>query len=197
MTSKQRVFSRENDINYHDYTQNKNGIVLLNNAKNKCNNKVLNKFINYNEFLTMTKSYYKYLFQNKCIMTPPKNLYDSNTSYISYKKYIDHISTCDDCNNVNHILNDNCTQLKNVLYPYGLYPTDQNKKIYYPNSIDLKCWCNDTRFTKPLCIYSNSNSNINNNSVWNYSDNNNKNCNNCNNYNIDDDLCKTRKKLFI
>jgi len=229
MTSKQRVFSRGNDINYHDYTQNKNGIELLKNAKNKCDNKVLNKFINYNQFLTMTKSYYKYLFENKCIMTPPKNLYDSNNSYICYKKYIDHISTCDDCNNAYDIVNNKCKEIKNVIYPYGLYPTDQNKKIYYPNTIDLKCWCYDTQFNKPLCIYNNNNNTKKSdykNTDWNYynsedntgndynnfnnhhdnNKNNNNNCDNCNkkinknmnkNLNVDEDLCKTRKKLFI
>lgn len=191
MSSKQRVFSHNNTINYHDYTQNKNGIILLKNAKNKCENQVLNKFINYNQFITMTKSYYKYL-NNEYVDIPPTDLYNSNTSFILYEKYLEHCNNCNLCRNNKNYINTKCKEINNILYPYGNIITQKQSNIYYPYKLNLTCWCNN-----------NSTSNLTNHTYMTIK-NIEKKCGDCNSdyeaLNVSkwsEELCKTRKKLFI
>jgi hypothetical protein len=188
MTSKQRVFSHKNELNYNEYTQNKNGIILLKNAKAKCNN--INRFLSYKEFITMTKAYYKYKYQKKCGLTAPTNLYNSNTSFIVYQKYIEHISNCDCCNKINIVENE-CKNLINILYPYGDILEENISNIYYPNPINLECWCQDKSSEKTIC-----------NSVWENFDNKienlyDKSKEKCEGGFLNEELCKTRKKLFV
>ena len=145
MTSKQRVFSTKNDINYNDYTKNKNGKEILQNIKSK-NVKIIKKFINYNEFITLTKAYYNYLDQNeKCANFFTTNLYNSNISYKIYNKTIDHITNCDCCGNngkENIYINKNkCEELTGILYPYGEYISNNISNIYFPGNLCLNNWC--------------------------------------------------------
>ena len=121
--SKQKVFSHDIDINYNDYTKNKNGIEILKNMKSKnCTN--IKKFINYNEFIILTNAYYKHLKpSNDCDLFTTKNLYHSNISFITYNTILNHVNECNCCSSNNQplkskIYNTNCETIKNILYPY-------------------------------------------------------------------------------
>ena len=62
MTSKQRVFSHLNDINYNDYIKNKIGVEVLKNIKsNKSNTNinelVIKKFDSHSDLIILTKIY--------------------------------------------------------------------------------------------------------------------------------------------
>ena len=61
MTSK-RVFANSTDINFNDYMRKKGGIEIIKNIKSKP--RTPNRipfFIDYNQFLLITQTYYKYI----------------------------------------------------------------------------------------------------------------------------------------
>ncbi len=143
MSSKQRVFAHSSNINYNDYLKNKGGIVLINNINSKNISKVVNRFINYEQFLMISKAYFKYKQIKDCEINPLKNIYDSNTSLLIYDKLLYHINTCSHCTKQINIINCfSCQLLKNVLYPYGeyinIYP--QNN-FYFPSTLNLEDFC--------------------------------------------------------
>jgi len=172
MTSKQRVFSTDNTINYIEYIKNKQGVENLKTIKYNHNNVMLNKFASYEQFLTLSKSYYKYNGQDYCIKHPTQNLYNSNISYIN--KNIIHMNNSSkktDCGcgskknamltleedeyknttqkGTKHFNHNECKLLKQVLYPYGHYNTNKQSNMYFPYKLDLDKWCSK----KKQCHY--------------------------------------------
>ena len=64
--SKKRVFANDKTIYYTDYIPLKNGIVCLRTIKSDplSKNAVLNRFVSYDQFQTLSDAYYLYL---KCL----------------------------------------------------------------------------------------------------------------------------------
>ena len=170
MTSKQRVFSNDNTIDYIEYIKNKQGVENLKAIKYN-HNGTLNKFASYEQFLTLSKSYYKYNGLNCCIKQPTKNVYNSNISYINKNSNIQmtHVSKKTDCGcnkknatllleedkakykntNINKnepFIRDECKLLKHV---YGHYNTNKQSNMYFPYKLDLDKWC----LNKEPCPY--------------------------------------------
>jgi len=164
MSSKQRVFSHNSDMNYSEYIKNKNGAEILktlqsNHANNNNNNKnkTLNKFVNYNQFLTLTHAYYKYVNSDTIKLKPTANIYESNISFTCKQDYRDNYNSDsdeDECcnNNCNNNCNkyNKCNKTKNynicntvpeVLYPYGAYPTNEDTTVFFPSNLNLNNWC--------------------------------------------------------
>jgi hypothetical protein len=182
--SKQKVFSHDIDINYNDYTRNKNGIEILKNMKSK-NYTNIKKFINYDQFITLTKAYYIFLpFIEPNQNNITKNLYNSNISFFTYNTVLNHIDNCNCCNNENiKIYNNNCETLKNILYPYGVYISNNISNMYFHSNLKLDNWCLEK---KQIC---------NTNKIDEY------NCTSLckpkNKLNCKYGLCKNAKPLFI
>ena len=78
---KQKIFSHSETINYNDYLKMKYGNIILKNIKENNNNTCLNSFLNYQDFLNKTKSYYKYLQPSLCSKHFLTNMFESNKSY--------------------------------------------------------------------------------------------------------------------
>lgn len=162
MTSKQRVFSTSYTTNYSEYLKNKQGIENLKTIKYNPKNKVINKFINYEQFITLSKSYYKYKDLDNCLLYPTTNLYSSNISYIN-KNINNHKDenifveqnkkNNYDCGCSNKIKQpiiehknenfkkDECKLLKQVLYPYGHYESNKISNLCFPYKLNLDKWC--------------------------------------------------------
>jgi hypothetical protein len=149
MISTKRVFSNNSNINYSNYNQNKNGVEILKNIKQKNNidqqnntnklNDNLNKFGSYNEYITLSKSYYKYVYDGKCSKNATTNLYNSNISY----KDIDYFN------------NNFCKN--NILYPYGAYNADNELNMQFPYRLDLNKWCKSKQNCEGNQKYENEN----------------------------------------
>ena len=151
MSSKQRVFSHNNSCDYIDYLRIKKGETILknikiNHQKNPTPNIRLDRFISYNDFLNITKAYYKYKNNDLCNYHLLTDIYNTNKSFITHQKVIEHVNTCNYCyeNVYPSISMDKltCKQLFNILYPYGVYTNNCESNIYFPNHIDLNNWCN-------------------------------------------------------
>lgn len=158
MRSNKRVFATNNDINFNDYLQNKNGIEIIKNIKSKKHiNQDINKFVSYNEFITLTKTFYKYLLTNKHISIP-NSILESRTSFIVYHELLSHMKDCSLCRYCKNIFKlSECKEVQNILYPYGHYienPEPKIKYISYPNRINLNKWCKS-------CKSNSNNSNCN------------------------------------
>lgn len=146
--SYKKFFSNNHDTSYNDFLKIKKGREMIKNAiSNKKQN--LNTFINYETFLTLTKTFYDNL-NNRYKYAPPVSITNSNTSYINYKSILAHLhdDNCDHCNKcpVEEIVN--CKYVANILYPYGesVVKNDPLENIYYPHSIDLNLYCKKCPF---------------------------------------------------
>jgi len=150
MTCKQRVFSHTFDLNYADYNKNKKGNEILKTLKNEYNNTTnpykeslfeLNKFQNHADFLTISHSYYNFLY-DKCGLEFVQNMYNSNISSVDEDKK-------DGLLEQEQKQNNNCKERKAILYPYGQFETQQKCNFLYPYKIDISKWCNQ----KEPCNY--------------------------------------------
>lgn len=200
MTSKHRVFANSNNINYNEYIRNKQGVETLKTIKYNSKNMNITRFKNYEEFIIFSKSYYKYKDLNCCQIQTTENLFNSNISFTSQ-------------NNKNKIDENECNLLKQVLYPYGYYPSNKVSNMYFPYKINLNNWCLKKKqcehiFSNNNKIYSNDtdidtdidndNNNNNDNNDNNCCNGNGSNCSNCsNNKKCKTELCGNTKQLFI
>jgi hypothetical protein len=150
--SKQRVFSNKDLCDYKDYLKLKSGEIMLKNIKSKVKNPNpnLNRFNNYQEFLNATKAYYKYK-NLKCTYQLLKDIYNTNSSFILCKPIIEHINDCDCCCDIEKkevelyplfIKNIKCNKLSEIINTYGLYKSQEEANIYFPNCINIQNWCN-------------------------------------------------------
>lgn len=153
---KQKVFSHEESMNYNDYLKMKCGQTMLKNIKKKNNNACINTFLNYQDFLTITKSYYKYLHYSTCSKHLLTNMYETNQSFIHNQQLLNHLNTCNQCTKVNveSLEKIHCNQLLNILYPYGVYEDMKESNIYFPNKVNLSNWCtNNNNNNKKICYH--------------------------------------------
>ena len=202
MTSKKRVFSNDNNLNYIDYIKIKNGSECLKLVKKDDKNGIINKFANYDQFLALSSGFYKYSNLDKCDIYPTRDLYNSNLSFVTRDNY-------------DSIKKNECELIKPVLYPYGVYHTNKITNQRFPSKICLENWCNKKRncliITEKFRNINTDNNNdstnndsTNNDNTNNYNNNNNNNNNNssikdCNCYNkkCKTGLCKNARPLFI
>jgi hypothetical protein len=107
MATKQRVFSPNNTIHYDEYLKMKQGTECLKtiNAQKHANPINLNQFINYDQFMALSKAFYKNTNINKYKHEPVSNLCNANISYIQHNQNTLK-QPIDVCNS-------------HVLYPYG------------------------------------------------------------------------------
>jgi len=146
--SYKKFFSNNHDTSYNDFLKIKKGREMIKKAvSNKKYN--LNTFINYETFLTLTKTFYDNL-NNRYKFAPPVSITNSTTSYINYKSILAHLhdDDCDHCNKcpLQEIVN--CKYVANILYPYGksIIKNDPLENIYYPHNIDLNLYCKKCPF---------------------------------------------------
>jgi hypothetical protein len=140
MNSK-RVFSHNTDINFNDYLKNKKGVQMMKNINSKSVN--VNFFFNYDDFITLTKVYFKYSNLNINSLQVPTNIYEASTSYVLYQNILSHIKDCDHCGNCNDILKLNdCKEIKGILYPFGNYIKKiSSNNVYLHTTMNLNNWC--------------------------------------------------------
>ena len=147
MSSKHRVFSHSNDINFNDYLKNKKGVEMIKNTKSKIGPTVIKYFYSYSDFITLAKVYYKYLTRGDIGFSVPTNILNTNTSFLVYDKINAHVNNCKYCYNFKNNLNtcyQNCDDLLGILYPYGKYISNNiHKNMYFPSRIDLSKWCSE------------------------------------------------------
>ena len=142
--SKKRVFANNNDLNFNEYLKYKKGKEIIQNIKTKTNlNKNINVFLNYDQFITLTKTYFKYFINEGPVINIPVDIYNSNTSFIVYDNLLSHIKDCNKCRfNKDIIKLYDCDAIKGILYPYGKYiEYKTSSNIFLHNRINLDDTC--------------------------------------------------------
>ena len=167
MSSKQRVFSHDNTINYIDYLKNKNGEEALKTIKNSSTKNIINKYKSYDEKLNYSKAYFKHFYceneicmpieencepctkikiqdnnliyssKKHCLNQPTTNIYKSN---ISYKKFDTLNDPCKKCFDDKCKPCNDCKLKNHSLYPYATYKSHKNEPLFFKKSLDLNCW---------------------------------------------------------
>ena len=151
-----RVFSNKKDINFIDYNNKKKYKEIYQNLRSKesvstSNNLLLTRdnILDYQTFLNLTRKYLKECASYSS--TSPCSINDGKTSYICYNQMLSHINDCDyccKCKNIDKICE--CTELKNILYPYGNYIN----KEYPTECVDVSCCSISNKcFDKTNTIY--------------------------------------------
>ena len=155
--SKQRVFSHKDSCDYKDYLKLKSGEIMLKNQKQKQKqNPYLNRFFfnSYQEFLNATKAYYKYKNNPKCTYQLLRDIYNTNSSFILCNPVLEHIKDCACCCNIEkkevelyplYMESIKCNKLLEIIYTYGVYKSQEEPNIYFPNCINLQNWCNNKK----------------------------------------------------
>jgi len=135
-----RVFSNNENVNYIDYIKNKQGIEIIKTTISK--NKNLDYFFNYNDFILLTKVYFKYNKLDDCNLVNLTSIYDANQSFVVYNQVSTHIKTCECCKNSRDLSDLNlCEEIKNILYPLGKIINNKKDTIYFPKKLNLNNWC--------------------------------------------------------
>ncbi len=128
MTTKQRVFSHNNTIYYDDYLKIKQGTECLKTI-NANNTPTINQFVNYDQFLYLSKAFYKQVNTHKCKNEYVTNLYNANISYIQHDDVKLPIEFCN----------------QPILYPYGQYTRQQSDHFYFPYKLDMTQMCDKNK----------------------------------------------------
>lgn len=138
-----RPFANNNNINFNDYINNKKSIEKLKNIQSQ--NRNLNQFLSYSDFIQLTKTFYKYSNVLSEIINEPLLLYDSPNSTIIYNNVINHVQNCSYCKRCQNSLQiTNCKEIKNTLYSLYSLENGLNRKkngIVFPSKINIQDWC--------------------------------------------------------
>ena len=129
MATKQRVFSPNNTIHYDDYLKIKRGTECLKtiHADNRTKHITINQFVNYDQFMYLSKAFYKQVNTHKCKIEHVTDLYNANISYIQHNQHELHMDVCN----------------TPVLYPYGQYTGHQSDNLYFPYKLDMNQLCRE------------------------------------------------------
>ena len=179
MATKQRVFSQNNTIHYDDYLKNKQGTECLKtiHADNRTKHITINQFVNYDQFMYLSKAFYKQVNTRKYKNEHVTNLYNANISYVQHNQHRLQ-PPLDLCNS-------------QILYPYGQYIKRQTDNFYFPYKLDMTQLCRENETCQDVI------------SLYVSCENNKlpiSNCNNCKSNNskrCKTGLCKNAKQLFI
>jgi hypothetical protein len=125
MSSKQRVFSHSDEINYNDYIKNKNSVEILKNNKKPC----IKNFPSHNELINNSKTYYNYVNLEKYSLRGTQNLYNSNISFVDHGNICSnkntHQNECGDSVCKKSEVYNQCKQLPRTLYPESVYVSNK------------------------------------------------------------------------
>jgi hypothetical protein len=129
--------------NYNDYLKVKKGNEFF--ASYKKNDVVcLNRFINYETFLFLSKTYYERLNLNRVSVLPPTSIYEANDSFICYETLLNHVDSCKFCSCVkstDEVLC--CREVQQILYPYGesIIKNDKLRSFAFPYKMNVDNFC--------------------------------------------------------
>ena len=139
--SNKKLFSHGNVDTASDIIQKKKGFEILKINKNN-NISSINQFPSYENFILLMKSFFLTSVSQQYNLQVPESLRNSNSSFIIYQNIKSHMLNCSSCRDDVPVLLNRCSILKPILYPYGLYISDDVKKNFFLHKgINLDNWC--------------------------------------------------------
>jgi hypothetical protein len=143
--SKQRVFSREYTANYADYNKLISGTEILKAVKQSDPDAVIDRFVNYQQFQTLSGAYYLREGDEK-VKQAVTNLYDASDSFIKVHPLPSSPVTigCEPCSKeepINDCPPEEPVCKKPFLYPYGEIIANKPVQQWFPTPLYMKKWC--------------------------------------------------------
>jgi hypothetical protein len=147
--SHRRVFANNNNLNFNDYNRCIKGQQIYKDISNRGPNyrdkefyivdNELTKFLDYDTFLNLTKTFYRYNGSHQDSYYAPSSIDEGKKSFLYYKQLLSHIKDCDYCCQCKNILQVcECKEAKNYLYPYGNF--HEEKQIFkFPTRLNVAC----------------------------------------------------------
>jgi len=109
-----RVFANNQTYHFSDYYNVLKGNEIYKNIRSKgkffydtnytIQNNETSRFLSYDMFLILTRSYFRHYVKEKNLFNPPFSIIDGKTSIIKYKDILSHIKSCDYCCKCSNIL---------------------------------------------------------------------------------------------
>ena len=147
--SNRRVFANNNNLNFNDYNRCIKGQQIYKDISQRgpnyrdkdyyLVNNELTKFLDYDTFLNLTKTFYRYNGPYQDSYYAPSSINEGKNSFLSYKQLLSHIKDCDYCCHCKNILEVcECKEAKHYLYPYGNF--HQEKDVFkFPTRLNVSC----------------------------------------------------------
>lgn len=141
--SNKKYFSHGIEQSAIDVIHKKRGYELLKFYKERIPGTFMKSFPSYEQFILLLRTFYFSPHLRPYNIQIPTSLRNANSTFILYDKLKDHVSSCSSCQETPNIILNRCIILKQILYPYGLYVSDDfpNKGFYLHNGLDLRLWC--------------------------------------------------------
>lgn len=139
--SNKRLFSHQAEKSASDILFERKNNTLLRFHRARVMGGRMARFVSFEEFHALLRQFYFTNYKEYDIQIP-LSLRDTNSSFITYRRIKEHISQCPKCVNKREFPLDRCLSFKQILYPYGLYISDNIRPVFYMhNGIDFNKWC--------------------------------------------------------
>ena len=140
--SNKKFFSSGIEQSAIDVIYKKKGYELLRGYKGKIPGSVMKSFPSYEQFILLLRTFYFSQKAKPYNIQVPQSLQNANSTFILYDNIKNHVSSCSSCLDHPDGLSNRCLVLKTILYPYGLYlSNDLHKTFYMHNGLDLRYLC--------------------------------------------------------
>jgi hypothetical protein len=156
--NRHRIFSNNTSLNYNEYTSKKVGKTILENiymrgpysgdSNYTVKQNIITQVFDYNTFLLLSKAYFNLYECCHHKFQPPITITNATNSFLCYENILSHIQNCNYCYSCTNIYDiKKCNEIKNILYPYGLY-VNEEINLFYPYPLDLT----NISFCKPPSV---------------------------------------------
>lgn len=139
--SNKRLFAHNQQKNASDIIFERKNNTLLRFHRARVLGGRMRRFVSFEEFHSLLRQFYFTNFKEYDIQIP-LSLRDSNSSFITYRRIKEHVAQCPNCINKREFPLDRCLTFKQILYPYGLFISDNIRPVFYlHNGLDFNDWC--------------------------------------------------------
>ena len=141
--SNKKFFSHGLEQSAIDVIYKKKGHELLRYYRENIPGSVMKSFPSYDQFILLLRTFYFSPIVKPYNIQVPLSLRNANSTFILYNNIKNHVSSCSSCQENPVVLLNRCEVLKQILYPYGLYISDDlsNKDFHMHNGLNLRNLC--------------------------------------------------------
>ena len=141
--SNKKFFSHGLEQSAIDVIYKKKGHELLRYYNGSIHGSFMKSFPSYEQFILLLRTFYFSPQVKPYNIQVPLSLRNANSTFILYNNIKTHVSSCSSCQEHPNVLLNRCEVLKQILYPYGLYISNdlRNKDFHMHNGLDLLDFC--------------------------------------------------------
>ena len=141
--SNKKFFSHGLEQSAIDVIYKKKGHELLRYYNQSIHGSFMKSFPSYEQFILLLRTFYFSPQVKPYNIQVPQSLRNANSTFILYNHIKTHVSSCSSCQENPVVVLNRCEVLKQILYPYGLYISNdlRNKEFHMHNGLDLQDFC--------------------------------------------------------